>query len=152
VCGSGKSYEDCCAPLHRGEREAADVVSLMRSRYAAFAMGQVEYLWRTLHPGHADRARPREDIVRDLRRSARSLRYRALNVLDSRQGPDEGQVLFVARVHENGRDQSFVELSTFLLEPEGWRYFHGTGLPLLQFGETSGVTIASFQRRMSEGQ
>lgn len=148
-CGAGKSYEECCAPLHRGEQEAADPVTLMRSRYAAFAMGQVEYLWRTLHPQYPDRVRPREELLRDLRRSVRRLRYHGLTILDSRTGSDEAQVLFRARVFDHGKDCSFIELSTFLTEPEGWRYFDGTGAPAAGIS-AEGLTLAAFQDLMKQ--
>ena len=49
-CPSGDTYDDCCAPLHRGERDAPTAVQLMRSRYSAFAVGDMPYLLRTWHP------------------------------------------------------------------------------------------------------
>ena len=60
-CSSGRRYAACCAPLHRGDREAPDAEALMRSRYAAFARREAGYLWRTLHPGHEDRARGEDE-------------------------------------------------------------------------------------------
>ncbi|HAU19042.1 MAG TPA: hypothetical protein DCS72_11975, partial [Marinobacter adhaerens] len=36
-CGSGKSYSECCQPLHHGEA-ASTPEALMRSRYAAFVL------------------------------------------------------------------------------------------------------------------
>ena len=53
-CHSGRAYDACCGPCHRGAREAEDAVDLMRSRYAAFALGDAAYLWRTLHAEHED--------------------------------------------------------------------------------------------------
>ena len=47
-CGGG-SYQSCCAPLHRGEQRASTAEQLMRSRYAAFVKGELEYLLAT-HP------------------------------------------------------------------------------------------------------
>ena len=49
-CGSGRPYDACCAPLHRGARQAATAVELMRSRYAAYAMNETGYVLRTWHP------------------------------------------------------------------------------------------------------
>lgn len=48
-CGS-PSYDACCGPLHRGERQAATAEELMRSRYSAYAVGDTDYVWRTWHP------------------------------------------------------------------------------------------------------
>lgn len=49
-CGAGDSYGRCCLRLHAGEREAGTAEELMRSRYSAYAVNDVEYLWRTWHP------------------------------------------------------------------------------------------------------
>jgi SEC-C motif domain protein len=128
-CGTGRSYRECCAPCHFGDREAPDAVSLMRSRYAAFAVGDTAYLWRTLHTGHADRGRDKDEILRELKSTARNHRYRGLKILDSRESGSSAEVLFLAQVFEGGVDCSFVELSDFLHDGTGWRYLCGTGLP-----------------------
>ena len=124
-CGSGRPYRDCCAPYHFGDREAPDAVTLMRSRYAAFAVGDASYLWRTLHPMHEDKGRDREEVVAELRASMQELRFMGLRILDSREHGDTAAVLFLVRVFERSRDRSFVELSDFLREPGGWRYLGG---------------------------
>ncbi len=120
----------------------------MRSRYAAFATRDAAYLWRTLHPDHEDRARPEAEVVRELRASAGALKYMGLAILD-RDGPDEGgiaRVLFLARVFEKGKDLSFVELSEFAHDGEGWRYLRGVGAPVRAIrGDPRGLTIAAFE-------
>ena len=42
-CGSGTPYDACCGVLHRGERQAATPEELMRSRYSAYALGDLGY-------------------------------------------------------------------------------------------------------------
>jgi SEC-C motif-containing protein len=126
-CSSGLRYRECCQPFHRGEAEAPTPTALMRSRYSAFALKEVDYLWRTLHPLHPDRARPEEEVKRELRKSASSFKYTGLRILDA-EGPDasgEARVLFHARLFEKGRDCSFLEASRFRQEGGGWRYLSG---------------------------
>jgi hypothetical protein len=53
-CGLGDDYASCCGRLHAGA-PAPTAESLMRSRYSAFAVGDVGYLLRTWHPS----SRPR---------------------------------------------------------------------------------------------
>mgnify|MGYP003342658194 CR=1 FL=1 len=43
-CCSGKSYESCCAPVIRGQRKAASAEELMRSRYSAYALGEIDWV------------------------------------------------------------------------------------------------------------
>lgn len=47
-CGGG-AYRSCCGPLHRGNQRAKTAEQLMRSRYSAFARGEIDYLLAT-HP------------------------------------------------------------------------------------------------------
>src|SRR5262249_36591338 len=135
----------CCAPFHRGEREAPDPVALMRSRYSAFALGEAEYLWKTLHADHPDRAEPRDKALRSLRGAKDRLRYMGLSILDSRRKGMSGEVLFCAKVFERGQDRSFVEKSDFEHDGEGWRYLVGVLLPLAELGrEPEGLGIDEF--------
>ena len=99
----------------------------MRSRYSAFALRDVAYLWKTLHPSHPDRARPREDYLRELRAYAQGHQFPKLVVMDSRPPDADGvaQVLFFAKVFEKGKDRSFVERSEFRHDGTGWRYLSG---------------------------
>lgn len=124
-CGSGQAYRLCCHGYHEGN-EPGDVATLVRSRFAAFALGEGEYLWRTLHPDHALRGREKDAVVRELSRARQTLRYRAVEVHDVEVTEPHARVLFTARVFERGRDRSFVELSRFRRTSEGWRYLDGT--------------------------
>ena len=47
-CGSGAAYGACCGRYHAGE-PAPTAEALMRSRYAAYALGDAAYLRRTWH-------------------------------------------------------------------------------------------------------
>ena len=119
----------------------------MRSRYAAFALGEVDYLWRTLDPEHPDRARPEAEVLAQMRIVCRTLRCLRLRVLDSDLNGETARVLFHAELYERGKERSFCELSVFRRHGESWRYFSGTeravpasdpSLPTL--------TIATFDR------
>ena len=118
-CMSGETYGACCAPLHRGESFAATAVRLMRSRYAAFALGDTEYLSATWHPS------TRPDIL-ELDSDQRWIR---LDIESSTGGgllESTGTVEFTAyyRAVEDGRtvrgEQH--ENSRFLKEGGRWLY------------------------------
>ncbi|HEX8434907.1 YchJ family protein [Archangium sp.] len=154
-CTSGLRYRQCCARYHKGEAEAPDAEALMRSRYSAFALGEVEYLWRTLHPEHPDRARPKDELLRELRAVARGHKYPRLHVLDRWQPPDTtgtALVLFHARVFETGKDRSFVERSEFRHDGTGWRYLAGEGLaPSALPVPPESLTLANFPTPPGKG-
>lgn len=125
-------------------------MALMRSRYAAFAVGDTAYLWRTLHTGHIDRGRDKDEVLREMKLTIHHHRYRGLQILDSQQSGDSASVLFLAKIFEAGADRSFIELSDFLHDGEGWRYLHGVAVPRARIDvPPDELTIALFSSRAS---
>ena len=128
-CHSGARYAACCGPRHSGERFAETPEALMRSRYAAFALGLGPYLIDTLSAQHPDRGAPRDALLRELGRARDRQRFLGLVILHAEARGDAGEVLFFARIFERGADRSFAELSTFAREDGAWRYATGRLLP-----------------------
>ena len=126
-CSSGAPYKTCCGPLHRGERLAPTCEALMRSRYAAFARKQVDYLLATSHPDLVAEHGGAEAFRRDLLRSCEQHRYPGLRVVEHREDGDQGEVLFEARVFRKGTDVSFSERSLFFREGGRWLYHSAVG-------------------------
>ena len=148
-CGSGLAYKLCCAPFHRGEREAPDAESMMRSRYAAYAKKEIAYLLKTLDPAHDDRQVPEAELHALLAIAARNQRYMGLTILDRAPPSAAGvaEVLFIAKVFERGRDFTFVERSEFAHDGTGWRYRHGDTVPVASIpGDPLALTLATFPR------
>ncbi|MCV7420938.1 SEC-C domain-containing protein [Mycobacterium yunnanensis] len=113
-CGSGTVYEACCGPLHHGERQAATAEELMRSRYAAYATGQADYLFRTWHP----RTRPATVTVDP------EVVWRGLTIVDVVAGGSDdefGEVEFTAAYD----DAVMRERSTFERRSGRWVYVDG---------------------------
>jgi len=104
--------------LHRGERYAATAEELMRSRYAAYALGESDYLFRTWHP----RTRP-ADVG-----SGRGIVWVALEVTDTEDGEvddDRGEVEFIAHFESDGRPGQMHERSRFERRAGRWCYVDG---------------------------
>jgi SEC-C motif-containing protein len=83
----------------------------MRSRYAAYAVGDTDYVWRTWHP----RTRPEEVAPQD------GLTWTGLTVLDA--SPDE--VEFTATYERDGTAGVLHERSRFELRRGRWVYVDG---------------------------
>ncbi|WP_394828541.1 YchJ family protein [Pendulispora albinea] len=124
-CYSGARYSACCEPFHAGRAEAPTPEALMRSRYAAFALGLGGYLLETLSAGHPDRDLPPDDYVRQLSRAREKQRFMGLTILEASEDGDRGEVRFHARIFERGQDRSFTERSAFVREDGAWRYDSG---------------------------
>jgi len=110
-CLSGESYAECCGRFHAGHSLAPTAALLMRSRYAAYAVGDPAYLLATWHPS----TRPAE-LELDADR-----RWYRLDILGkSHGGPfdTEGTVEFEA-FYKGG---SQYENSRFVRENGRWFY------------------------------
>jgi SEC-C motif domain protein len=118
-CGSDKTYEECCGPLHKGE-PAATAEALMRSRYTAFAMNLHDYIDRTWHPS----TKPK-DLAAEASASPKprwmGLRIRRHDAIDE----DHAVVEFTARYQLRGRMFTLHEISRFLREGGNWFYLDG---------------------------
>ena len=116
-CGSGAAYGACCGPLHDGE-PAATAAALMRSRYAAYALGRVDYLFRTWHP----RTRPADVAPQP------GLVWTGLEILGTvagGAGDDTGQVEFRARYLTADGEHRLHETSRFERRGGRWVYVDG---------------------------
>ena len=116
-CGSGTAYAACCGPLHDGA-PAATAEALMRSRYAAFALGRTDHVFRTWHP----RTRP-GDVTPDP-----GVTWTGLEVLATRAGgPDDdtGVVEFRAHLRTVAGPQVLHETSRFERRGGRWVYVDG---------------------------
>ena len=118
-CGSGASREQCCGPLLAGAQLAATPEALMRSRYTAHVLGDVDYVVRMTLP-EQQAGLDREAI----RRWAEDLTWTELEVLAVEGGDnsDEGFVEFRA-CFESGCVQEVHEERSRFERREGRWYF-----------------------------
>ena len=123
-CFSGKAYRDCCQPFHQGIG-ANNALALMRSRYAAYAIGLADYIIDTTHPDHPAYERNRKKWKKDILAFTRSTQFIGLDILNFTEGEHEASVTFCAHLQQAGRDVSFTEKSTFLKEQGRWYYVMG---------------------------
>ena len=117
-CGSGRAYARCCEPFHRGE-SAPTAEALMRSRYSAYVLGDVEYLRATWHAS----TQPAElDLS-----GAAATRWLGLEVRQHRAlDADHASVEFVARYRIGGGSAVRLhEISRFVREDGRWFYIDG---------------------------
>ncbi|TDR56547.1 SEC-C motif-containing protein [Halomonas ventosae] len=113
-CGSGLPLARCCGRYHAGE-PAPTPEALMRSRYSAFALDLTDYLLASWHPD----TRP-TSLAPDP-----STRWVALEILESGEEGDEGQVHFRATFREERRFGALEERSRFRREAGRWTYLDG---------------------------
>lgn len=116
-CGSGAPYAACCGPIHDG-RPAATAEELLRSRYAGYARGHLDHVFRTWHP----RTRP-DDLT-----PTPGLTWTGLEVLRTvagGAGDDTGTVEFRARFRDATGEHVLHETSRFERRGGRWVYVDG---------------------------
>jgi SEC-C motif-containing protein len=123
-CGSGDKYKRCCRPLHRGAAPASPE-ALMRSRFSAYALGEVEYILASTHPQSPLAQRDRETWAGEVEAFCRATTFEGLEIRSARAEAGVGEVVFVARLSRGGEDVSFGERSKFLREGDRWLYHSG---------------------------
>jgi len=120
-CGSGKTFESCCAPLIDGVAAAAGAEALMRSRYSAYVVGAGEYLVATTVP--------EKQVSEDaelIRSHAAQTTWLGLTVLDTEEGETRATVAFKAYYREGtGTIRVHHEKSTFRAIAGRWYYDTG---------------------------
>jgi len=120
-CGSSKDYAQCCEPYLSGQQLPASPEAMMRSRYTAFTLGDMDYIEKTIK-GHAadvfDKTLSQEWV--------NQVQWKSLKIINSSQPSKSiGFVEFVAHYQENGQDQYLHEQSEFHLENGIWYYVNG---------------------------
>lgn len=126
-CGSGAAFQHCCAPCLDGSRPAQTAEQLMRSRYTAHVVCEVDYLlrtWRCPDPAAVDPAA--------VRRWAQQSEWHGLTVHRTLQGGAEdgqGWVEFTATYRDKTAPaaalQQHREKSWFIRENGHWFYVDG---------------------------
>ncbi len=124
-CGSGRNAKGCCARILDGEA-AQTPEALMRSRYTAYAVGDVAHLMNTTHPDSPHWRVDRRLWATELREFSTTTDFVALDVQYSSVTGDEAVVQFHATLRQHDADASFTERSRFLRVDGRWLYVNAT--------------------------
>lgn len=119
-CGRKKLYAQCCEMIHKDIFNAKTAEDLMRSRYTAFTLGDVDYLMASQHSSTKEEAQKEE-----IQNWAKSVQWMKLDVLNRTKGLENdtvGTVAFKAFFKEGGRLDEIHENSTFCKENGHWVY------------------------------
>lgn len=116
-CGSGISFNQCCQPIIEGTQPAVTAEALMRSRYSAYAIHNVDYLIATTHPSQRENY-SKEEILN----WSQSNDWQRLEI----SSVTPTTVTFKA-YYLDSKNQSHIhhEHSRFVFENENWFYVDG---------------------------
>lgn len=115
-CKSGLKFSECCEPILRVFEVAPDALSLMRSRYSAYCLGDVNYLQATTH----DHTWSDEEL-KFIQDWADNSDWQHLEIIDF----SDTMVEFKAYYIFDGKQHMHHEKSIFLKVNDMWKYVDG---------------------------
>jgi SEC-C motif-containing protein len=118
----GPSTDECCGRYIKGGEAPPTAEALMRSRYAAYALGDIDHIVSSHHPDTRDGV-----DAEGAREWSKAAKWEGLEVHEAKGGPDdeEGVVEFTARYVMQGRLVRHRERAVFKKHRGRWFYFDG---------------------------
>jgi len=113
-CNPSKLYIDCCKKAHQNIHSVSTAEALMRSRYSAFVMANIDYLQKSQHSA----TRPSNLEKKEILTWTKSVEWIKLDVLEV----TENTVEFKAFFYENNSLNVIHENSFFEKENNHWVY------------------------------
>ncbi len=141
-CGASNTYKLCCQKYHGGQNPKTALV-LMKSRYCAFARGEIDYIIKTTHPKNPAFAGDLAKWRRELLEFSRNTQFKGLKILstDEPEGSTKATVAFTVNLIQQGRQAGFTEQSLFEKVNGRWFYLDGViqqpSLAALEAGDFS---------------
>lgn len=123
-CLSGLNYHECCQPYHYQRTQAKTAEILMRSRYSAYVLGEIDYLVQTTLP-----IQQASLDVQAMREWSEDMVWLGLKIIKHRPhvGPNQAKVIFEAYYQGASGRQTHYEESLFIKINKRW-YFKDPSL------------------------
>lgn len=123
ACGSKLEFADCCQPIIEGKMKATTPEALMRSRYTAFTLADIDYIEASTDPS------ARKGFDRDgTTHWAKQSEWLGLEIIATsggEEGETEGEVEFVARYKVEEQECRHHERGQFKKRDGQWFFLDG---------------------------
>ena len=120
LCGSTYHYLDCCAIAHKSLKDVQTAEQLMRSRYVAFVMADIDFLMKSHHSSTSPIGEELE--IENFAKSVSWLKLRVLKVKQGTYGNTKGYVEFKAYYKDGVSKKCIHGKSNFIYENNCWYY------------------------------
>lgn len=128
-CGSTKNYELCCEPIIHQKKLATTAESLMRARYSAYVMHEIQFITDSCLADNTSVAIDMQETERWSKEST----WEGLQILGVEKGQEtdsEGIVEFKATYSRGGLKDVHQEKASFIKSKGKWLYKDGIVKPL----------------------
>lgn len=119
-CGTHKTFSECCGAYIVNHQRPPTPEALMRSRYTAYKLLDIDYIARTMKPPAATDF----DVI-EARAWAEKITWTKLDVLKTSQDATTGMVEFRATYQVPGKKCVLHEISEFRCDEGQWYYVDG---------------------------
>jgi SEC-C motif-containing protein len=118
-------FDKCCGPIIKGQKSASTAESMMRSRYSAYVLKDIEYIDKT-QMNEKHEVFNKEEALK----WAESSEWQGLEIKQTRKGTandDTGVVEFVAHYKDkaSGTELRHHETSLFQKQNDQWKFKEG---------------------------
>ena len=122
MCHSGRKYKKCCRPFHDSKRYPSTPLELVRARFSAYALANIDFIMETTHPD-GDSFNPKPDRWRaELEAYCFRTFFAELEILST----EENKVSYRAKIlHFGMEEQQYIEHATFEQVNGRWLYVGG---------------------------
>lgn len=120
ACGSEKAYLECCGRFIAGHQQPSTPEELMRSRYTAYTLADMDYIVRTMKSPASDEFDPES-----AKEWAEETQWIKLEILRSSIDGKKGMVEFLVEYTLHERTTLLYEISDFEQEDGVWYYVDG---------------------------
>ena len=124
-CGAKATFDKHCLPILEGKAKPETAERLMRARFTAYSMGDVDFLIRTTAAEFRDKLDA--DELEEYCDSIRCVSLKVLGTEAGGPGDDTGVVKFHASLMVNGKRTLHSEVSRFHREDGAWVYAEDPG-------------------------
>jgi len=119
-CGSGKLYANCCKPYIKGKENAPTPEALMRSRYTAYVMHEIDYIINTCK----ENVKLKRENIEDWSNNSVWLGIEIISTNIEASG-DTGTVEFKSVYEQQRLKNVHHEIASFEKVEERWLYASG---------------------------
>lgn len=126
-CGSGKEFSKCCGPVIAGTRNAETAEELMRSRYTAYVVHNIDHIVKT-----CSKEEQKGIDLEETRKWSEESTWHGLKIMKTEKGTaadKEGIVEFSATYSRKGLRDVHLERAYFIKENDQWVYDQGELIP-----------------------
>lgn len=123
-CGKNPTFNHCCEKYILSKEIPATAEDLMRSRYSAFCVVNMDYLFNTTD------LQVRYEFDRSANEAwAKSAQFKKLEIIKTEESGTKSIVEFKAYFQADGQEHVHHEISTFRKSNGAWFYRSGRILP-----------------------